>query len=268
MVNDKKVWDWRGYILEYAPEKAPLRQLLLTLSCYMNSAGESCFPSIDTLEKVTCLTRPTVIKYLKMAEDEGWIEISKHGYGGQKWKRNEYRAMIPDKVVKEIYHVLKGGKPSLEGGKTDNEKVVKEVNSNSPLNSSANTPKSCFGVDDFFELYGDSRGEERVRGYWEKLEEGERKMIRDFIPAYLNFESREQFRKTPINFLLSKIWKDDPAKWRKNGSNGVQNASTNMKIAQRGVKYGLEQVRYMVELRGECFWEDFEKGEDGFWRLR
>lgn len=150
MLNDQKVWDWRGYILEYAPEIAPLRQILLTLSCYMNSAGDSCFPTVDTLVKATSLSKPTVIKYLAMADQEGWIEVSTYGFNGQNWKRNEYKASIPEKVVKEIYRLSNGGKTGTKTGDSeektgdyraiepfskeheisisDSENVVKEVN--------------------------------------------------------------------------------------------------------------------------------------------
>lgn len=141
MKANTKVWDWRSYIIHYAPESPTYRHVLLTLSCFMDSAGGSCFPSIEKLIECTALSKPSVIKYLNKAEADGWIEKSIHGFSGQGWKRHEYTASIPEKVVNEINHVgCKGGKPHFKGGKSDSEKVVKEVNSNSPYNSLNNSP--------------------------------------------------------------------------------------------------------------------------------
>lgn len=168
----KQVWDWRSYIIHYAPDIAPYRHLLLTLSCYMDSAGGSCFPSIKTLIQATSLSRPTVVKYLQKAEEDGWIKRSVHGFSGQGWKRNEYTASIPAKVllkiqgnegpepdenspkseqendvsgsekaVKEVNHVNEGGKRPLQRRLTSFQKVVKEVNSISPYTSSVNSPE-------------------------------------------------------------------------------------------------------------------------------
>lgn len=127
----------------------------------MDSAGGSCFPSIDTLVKVTSLSKPTVIKYLKKASEDGWIQTRVHGFSGQGWKRNEYVASVPEKVVKEINRVSEGGKTDTKGGKTDNgrrlnslTKVVKQVNSISPKNSSNNSPKNS-GQNDFAEALRD-----------------------------------------------------------------------------------------------------------------
>ncbi|MBD3616659.1 MAG: helix-turn-helix domain-containing protein [Gracilimonas sp.] len=148
MKTAPKVWDWRAYIIHYAPANPTYRHVLLTLSCFMDSAGGSCFPSIKKLSECTSLSKPSVIKYLNQAEEDGWIEKSVHGFSGQGWKRHEYTASIPEKVVKEINHVGgKGGKPHDEGGKPDNKggkpdegKVVKEVNTISSVNSSNTSP--------------------------------------------------------------------------------------------------------------------------------
>lgn len=157
MNPNKKVWDWRSYILHYAPDNSTYKHLLLTLSCYMDSSGGSCFPSISTLEDVSSLSRPTIVKYLKKAKKDGWLCIDQHGYGGKKWKRNEYTASVPDKVVKELNQKEQGSKTAKEGSKTDNgrrlnslQKVVKEVNSISTYNTPSNSPMNS-GKDDFSE---------------------------------------------------------------------------------------------------------------------
>lgn len=122
------VWDWRTWILRHGPNSSTTRHVLLTLSCFMNSAGQSCFPSIDSLAEATQLSRRSVITHLQKAASDGWITVSKHGFGDQRWKRNEYHASIPEKVVKEVHQEQekavngvhhddqKGGEPPSEGG--------------------------------------------------------------------------------------------------------------------------------------------------------
>lgn len=140
MDTNFQVWSWRKKILEFAPDNAYYKHILLTLSCYMNEAGGSCFPSIDTLVRVTSLSKPTVLKYLKKAKNDGWIKIKNHGFGGMKWKRNDYTASVP-RVVKELNHDGKGWLNS-------HERVVKELNPNTTSNTTS-TLLSDLSSDDF-----------------------------------------------------------------------------------------------------------------------
>ena len=146
--QDPKVWDWRVYILKHGPKNPTYRHVLLTLSCYMNSSGGSCFPSYDTLETATCLTRPTLAKYLQQGRLDGWINVSKKGLQGKKWMRNEYSASIPDEVWKAVHEVncldTEGSKPHREGSKADTTKAVNEVNSTSSgITSTVNSSGSA-----------------------------------------------------------------------------------------------------------------------------
>lgn len=139
---------WRGAVLKSSlPSSA--RLVLHTLGCHMNDAGESCFPSIETLCSETGLSKPTVISSLKASEQAGFIEVSKHGYAGQKWARNQYKATFPelknsDEKTPEIIaenetkNTDKAVKPfnrlKDEGGKAILPKAVKPFNSNYPIN--------------------------------------------------------------------------------------------------------------------------------------
>lgn len=146
MQTEKKVWDWRTHILKDGPDNSVYKHVLLTLSCYMNSAGGSCFPAISTLVDDTSLSKPTVVKYLGKAREDGWIQVSKHGFGGQKWARNEYKADLPkavkevnspkEKVVKEVNQ---GGKTDREGSKADDERRLSSLPTNSSYNTSSNS---------------------------------------------------------------------------------------------------------------------------------
>lgn len=134
----KEFFTWRHAVIS-SDLAAPTKHILLTLSCHMNDLGESCFPSIQTLQKETSLSRPAIIKHIKIANELGWLIVEKHGFGGQGWRRNEYKINHPEggqaglppseKVVNEV---SKRGKP-------ESEKVVNEVNSNTSMNSSFNT---------------------------------------------------------------------------------------------------------------------------------
>lgn len=149
MKTNAKVWDWRTYILKFGPENSTYRHVLLTLSCYMDSSGGSCFPAIDTLVKVTCLSKPTVIKYLKKAHDDGWIITETHGFSGQGWRRNQYTANLPEIVVKEVNHHSKRGKTDKGTWLNSQDIVVKQVNPISPYNSSNNSSRENTHAKDF-----------------------------------------------------------------------------------------------------------------------
>lgn len=145
MKTDLKVWDWRNYILNHGPDKSAYRHVLLTLSCFMDENGASCYPTIDTLCRASSLSRTTVIKYLKKADSDGWINKKRQGKSGQGWKRNAYTAQIPEKISHKVQSEKDGSdniKRSLsdkKGGSAKGEKVVQEVNTNSSFNSPSNS---------------------------------------------------------------------------------------------------------------------------------
>jgi hypothetical protein len=98
--------------------------VLLTLACHINDAGESAYPSIDLLAFETSLSRRAVITHLQNAAAWGWIRTSKHGYGGQRWARNEYDPCIPEDFVPlEMPKVV-----APEGGEPNDKKAVNEGN--------------------------------------------------------------------------------------------------------------------------------------------
>lgn len=131
------LFGWRSAVASnHGPASPVTRHVLLTLSLYMSEKGDSCFPSVETLVKDTGLSKPTIIKHLAIAKKEGWLSISKHGFAGQKWARNDYEAKIPE-AVKKLYHLaVESGKAENGRRLTSQRKVVKEVYSNSSVNSS------------------------------------------------------------------------------------------------------------------------------------
>lgn len=122
MATERRAWSWRQKLLK-SSLPGTTRHVLLTLSCHVNDAGEACFPSIADLVSETGLSKPTVLAHLDSGQKEGWIEVRRHGFSGQKWARNEYLLAWPEDG--------EGGKgalpPSPQGGKAALLQVVKEV---------------------------------------------------------------------------------------------------------------------------------------------
>lgn len=151
---------WRGAILKSKNLLPTTRHILLTLSCHMNDAGESCYPTIKTLCKETGLSNRSVITHIQLAHELGWIEKEKHGFSGQKWANHQYKISwnfvstlseeevndifgevvnvvhnLTRKVVNEVHNVTE---KMHEGSEPSSLEVVKEVHTNSSYNSSIN----------------------------------------------------------------------------------------------------------------------------------
>ena len=92
------------------------RHVLLTLSCHVNDAGEACHPSVAQLCEETALSKRVVCLHLKAAAEAGWIVVAKHGFGGQKWARNEYRLAWPDDEKRAELSGAKNAESVSEGG--------------------------------------------------------------------------------------------------------------------------------------------------------
>lgn len=90
-----KPWTWRHAIIN-SPLPPTTRHVLLTLSCHVNDAGEPAYPSTALLAAETGLSERAVVTHLQSAAALGWLIVQKHGYGGQKWARNQYYPRVPD----------------------------------------------------------------------------------------------------------------------------------------------------------------------------
>lgn len=96
--SGSRAWSWR-HAIAMSDLPAMTRHMLLTLSLKMDETGGSCYPPISELVTMSGLDKKTVLKHLDIAEQRGWLEISQHGFRGQKWKRNEYFAKWPGRDV-------------------------------------------------------------------------------------------------------------------------------------------------------------------------
>lgn len=100
----RPLFDWRGAIASpFGPDNPTTRHLLLTLSVYMSSAGDSCFPTLDELAESTCLSKRAVQNNIEQAVKSGWLGRQTNAKGaGKGWRRIEYFAMVPAGVEEQV----------------------------------------------------------------------------------------------------------------------------------------------------------------------
>lgn len=121
-----RAWSWRHAVGKSG--LPPMTRLVLhTLGLKMDATGGSCFPPVSELVELTGLDKKTVLKHLDLARENGWIEISKHGYGGQKWKRNEYTARWPGREMSGAVTAIDGEGGGAAPPRSTTEKAVEMV---------------------------------------------------------------------------------------------------------------------------------------------
>ncbi len=136
------VFSWaRAVQASDLPPNAKL--VLLNLRLYVNDVGTFAYPSLTRQVKDTGLTRPTLIKYLRIAENAGFLEIERKYVDGQ-WWRNQYILKFPNDMQLGGKATLLDGKPPLpevvklfnDDGKAALQDVVKPVYTKSPIEDS------------------------------------------------------------------------------------------------------------------------------------
>lgn len=174
------LFTWRDAVMsEHGPAASTTRHVLLTLGTHMDAQGGSCFPSTRTLATETALSRKTVEKHLRLAEDGGWIERKPRSGSGQGWRRMEYSATVPEKVGNDVTHVSpeggESGSPrSGKGGESDALKVGNVV----PLSTSKSTPNNN-DVRSVFDHWRETSGHTRAR-----YTEGRQRTIRARLKSF------------------------------------------------------------------------------------
>ena len=76
---------------------ATSRHVAFTLGLYFSKAGDSCWPSMDTLARASGLDRSTVVRHMTALRQAGWIVLTHKGgspEGGERTS-NHYEATIP-----------------------------------------------------------------------------------------------------------------------------------------------------------------------------
>ena len=142
-----KVWSWRN-LIQKAEIPSTTKLVMFNLSCYMNDTGEGCYPSTKRQASDTGLSERAVCTHISKAKEYGLIEVVRHGFGGQKWSRNEYMAKYPEGTeLGSAPYNEKALNLMQEGTEPDDIKALNDVQSNSPVElSSINTPPTPQGV--------------------------------------------------------------------------------------------------------------------------
>lgn len=143
-MSDRRLWSWQHAIVQ-SDLPPTTRHVLLTLAVHMNAMGESCYPSTATQARETGLSERTVVSHLDAAVRAGWLVRDRHGFGGRKWARNEYRAAWPAPAEGPdpgARGTEAGSVPGAEalnvaarGAEPDDREALKQVQSNYPLES-------------------------------------------------------------------------------------------------------------------------------------
>lgn len=144
--------EWRhAFTSDAGPKSSVTRLLLWTLSSHMDKDGGSCFPSVRTIAKKACISPVTVVKHIQIAVELGWIVKAPAGSGGQGWRRNQYCAAIPEKVIQQLKHLKvevvqevkhvgpEGVSPEKKRVSPESKKVFQQVKPSSSSSYSKNT---------------------------------------------------------------------------------------------------------------------------------
>jgi hypothetical protein len=115
-------YTWRAAVLRSGLEPTT-RHVLLTLSCHINDAGESAYPSTRLLAFESGLSERSVCTHLEKAVLGGWLRRRQHGLAGQKWKRNEYFPRLPDGFIPATFET----DFLPEGTERSDKKALKDV---------------------------------------------------------------------------------------------------------------------------------------------
>jgi len=91
-------FDWRQAVLNSDMHHRQ-KLTLLTLAHHMNTEHRYAFPSLDTLARESGQCRNTVIKYIDLSCEQGWIQKRPHKATGRAWRQNHYYPKIPNEVV-------------------------------------------------------------------------------------------------------------------------------------------------------------------------
>ncbi len=157
MTETKSAWSWR-HAFSASDLPATTKHVLHTLGMFMNELGEGCYPSVADICRYSGLDKKTVIKHLAAARERGWIDVSQHGYRGQKWKRQQYAARWPQRdltapcppddvdegggAVPPPFETGEAVDFAPEGGGTEGSKVVEQVHQDktSPVTTPRTSP--------------------------------------------------------------------------------------------------------------------------------
>jgi hypothetical protein len=233
-----RAWSWRHAVGKSG--LPPITRLVLhTLGLKMDATGGSCYPPVSELVELTGLDKKTVLKHLEIAEEKGWIEVSQHGFRGQKWKRNEYAARWPGRDLTGTPATIaddEGGgavpppseaekvvEMAPEGGGNGDLKVVEQLHQDKilPANLPANLPTAAAGegvsnradrkkIEHAFTIWfasWDHGDIEFARNAWFAMPTEDRDECIEKTPDVLRWTKKSE-RSAAAVFLKGRQWRD------------------------------------------------------------
>jgi hypothetical protein len=91
----------------------------------MNEVGDGCYPTQEQIAEATGLSERAVRTHLDIAEKEGWIKRSEHGFRGQKWRNHQYAASWPE--TQDVVEGAERGSGPLDEGAEGRSGKVRNV---------------------------------------------------------------------------------------------------------------------------------------------
>lgn len=167
---------WQSAVLD-SDRESTTKLVLLAIGSFMNQHGTGAFPSLETLSAKTSLSKLTVMRHVKVAEESGWLCVKKRYTRNGDKDSNLYSIQYPINVVSQVNH----------GGIADIPRVVSPVNRNTPVVTPQVTPQT------HTEALPDWIPEETWKGF-EEMRQKIRKPLTDRAKKMI-FAKLDEFRK-------------------------------------------------------------------------
>ena len=94
-VKASNKFSWERAVAE-SDLAATSKHVAFTLGLYFSKAGDSCWPSMDTLARASGLDRSTVVRHVGLLRRAGWLHVESGGskLGGERIT-NRYETALP-----------------------------------------------------------------------------------------------------------------------------------------------------------------------------
>lgn len=158
---DQSCFDWQKIILKKTDLPYTAKYLALYLATYMNMNRDFAYPGLKTIERETGLGHASVLKYLQLLVDEGWIGKQ----SGSSTKTNTYWITFPEGVGREVTYVSSEGRVGREV--TSNNNRITNTLSKGDSKSSRFKPPTVDQILEYCKEMGYSVNAERFHAYYE-----------------------------------------------------------------------------------------------------
>jgi len=211
--------------------------------------------SIRYFEGATGIRFRHVVDTLNELHSKKIIHFSRHPGHSQKRKISLNKDY--DKWLTDTKTVSVSKTDRYQNSNSSDTKTVSETDTETVSNKERkenNKESSAFSF--FWNLYDKKTGKKEALTEWEKLSSLDKQKILEYIPAYKSKEPDQQFRKNPVNFLKSEIWKE-PIEFTH------KEVSSNKKYSYDEIT---SQCKGLSPEETKAFWNNFQhEKESGLW---